>query len=64
MGNGLIITWSDPVTKVTIFEWDEDYKYGPHYHALLPSQNSEHDQTHYQPGTPVPEPWRSTYFGG
>lgn len=62
--NGMIITWSDPVTNVTIFEWDEDYKYGPHYHALLPSQNSKHDQTHYQPGSPVPEPWRSTYFGG
>ena len=34
------------------------------YHALLIEWDGKHDGTHYKPGTPVPEPWNSLYFGG
>ena len=47
-----------------IFEWDEDIKYGSHYHVMLPGSKGKHDGKHYWPGEVVPEPWNSTYFGG
>ena len=47
-----------------IFEWNEDFEHGPHYHAILVEWDSKHKGPHYQPGTPVPEPWNTTYFGG
>ena len=62
--NGGIIKWEDPKTNVAIFEWNEDYKHGAHYHAMLVEWDSVHDGTHYLPGTTVPEPWQSMYFGG
>ena len=63
--NGKIIKWQIPETKVAIFEWNEDQKYGPHYHAMLIEWDSKHvDGKHYAPGTPVPEPWSTMYFGG
>ncbi|MBQ4284169.1 MAG: RHS repeat-associated core domain-containing protein [Lachnospira sp.] len=60
--NGGIIKWEIPGTKVGIFEWNEDYKYGAHYHAMLPSWGNRHGLMHYAPGMFVPEPWRSLYF--
>ena len=60
-GNGKIIKWSDPTTHAAVFEWDEDLNYGPHYHILI---NGKHDGTHIPPGTEVPDPWKSLYFGG
>lgn len=64
--NGGIIKWELPGTNKAIFEWDEDYKYGPHYHCMLKSWENQHDpnpETHmYRPNDPVPEPWRTTYF--
>ncbi|WP_239613520.1 polymorphic toxin-type HINT domain-containing protein [Cohnella mopanensis] len=30
--NGRIIKWFDPVTNKPIYEWNEDLKYGNHYH--------------------------------
>ena len=62
--NGRIIQWYNPSTNTIIFEWDEDLKYGQHYHALRADWESKHDGNHYLPGTPVPEPWNSIYFGG
>ena len=63
--NGKIIKWQIPETKVAIFEWNEDQKYGPHYHAMLIEWDSKHvDGKHYAPGSPVPEPWNTMYFGG
>ena len=63
--NGGIIKWEIPGTKIAVFEWDEDYRHGAHYHAMMPDWNNKHvDNMHYSPGTPVPEPWNSTYFGG
>ena len=59
--NGRIIKWSDPSTNMTIFEWDEDYNYGAHYHILV---SGDHAGDHILPGTAVPEPWNSVYFGG
>ena len=61
--NGQIIQWVIPDTKIVIFEWDEDWKNNPHYHALLPGWENAHNGPHYNPGTPVPEPWNSTFFG-
>ena len=62
--NGQIIQWMQPGSSTVIFEWDEDLQYGSHYHALLPEWNNSHLGPHYAPGTTVPEPWRSMYFGG
>lgn len=57
--------WTLPNTNIAIFEWDEDYLRGSHYHVMLPSWKGKHisDQHGYeQAGDFVPEPWRSTYF--
>ena len=62
--NGRIIKWLDPITRVAVFEWDEDWKYGPHYHVMKPEWDNDHMGIHYLPGTPVPEPWNTLYFGG
>ena len=62
--NGRIIEWRDPVSKAKIFEWNEDFRYGPHYHAMMIGWGEDHMDVHYLPGTPVPEPWNSLYFGG
>ena len=62
--NGRIIEWRDPVTQVKVFEWNEDLRHGSHYHAMLVEWDGVHDGIHYYPGTPVPEPWNSMYFGG
>ena len=61
-GNGRIIKWVEPGTKTPIFEWDEDYEYGAHYHAMLAEWKGAHNKMHYAPGSIVPEPWNSTYF--
>ena len=62
--NGGIIKWEIPGTHTAVFEWNEDYKNGPHYHVMLIEWDNNHDGTHYLPGTPVPEPWNTMYFGG
>lgn len=62
--NGRIIMWKDPISQITIFEWDEDFKNGSHYHTMLIEWGGKHNGPHYLPGTPVPEPWNSIYFGG
>ncbi len=58
--NGKIIKWIEPMTGTVVFEWDEDFEHGAHYHIL---KNNDHSGDHIQPGTPVPEPWNSFYFG-
>ena len=63
-GNGKVIKWFIPGTKTVIFEWDEDFKNGPHYHAIMVEWGSKHKGPHYPPGHTVPEPWNTTYFGG
>mgnify|MGYP002515538802 CR=1 FL=1 len=66
--NGGIIHWTLPNTNIAIFEWDEDYLCGPHYHVMLPSWKGEHiSDKHgykheYKAGDNVPEPWKSIYF--
>ena len=62
--NGRIIEWRDPISNIKVFEWNEDFQNGEHYHALLIEWDVKHDLAHYKPGTPVPEPWNSLYFGG
>ena len=62
--NGRIIEWRDPISKAKIFEWNEDLRYGSHYHAMLIEWDGQHQGNHYLPGAPVPEPWNSIYFGG
>ncbi len=62
--NGRIIEWRDPISKAKIFEWNEDFKFGSHYHAMQIEWDGKHSGPHYFPGTPVPEPWNSIYFGG
>ena len=61
--NGRIIEWRDPISHAKIFEWNEDFRHGSHYHAMMIQWDGHHRGTHYQPGTPVPEPWNSIYFG-
>ena len=60
--NGGIIKWEIPGTGITVFEWNEDFKYGSHYHCLLPEWNNKHHNDHWQAGDIVPEPWQSLYF--
>ena len=62
--NGRIIEWRDPVSNAKIFEWNEDLQYGAHYHVMQIEWDRKHSGPHYLPGTPVPEPWNSIYFGG
>jgi len=63
--NGAIYKWNIPGTKISIFEWDEDFIYGPHYHVMKIEWENKHiDKTHYEAGDIIPEPWQSTYFGG
>ena len=40
--NGGIIKWEIPGTKLAVFEWNEDYKYGPHYHVMNPETGNAH----------------------
>ncbi len=61
--NGRIIEWRDPISQAKIFEWNEDFKNGSHYHAMMIEWDGNHHGTHYLPGTLVPEPWNSIYFG-
>ena len=58
--NGKIIKWKQ--NNITIFEWDEDIKYGSHYHAFKIDWIGKHLGPHYAPLSPVPEPWNSIYF--
>ena len=67
--NGKIIKWGY-TEKTAIFEWNEDEKYGDHYHCMLPEWNNKHsesgkakDAIHYYAGQIVPEPWASLYRG-
>ena len=61
--NGRIIEWKDPLSGIKIFEWNEDFHYGAHYHVMLPEWNGAHKGIHYKPGFLVPEPWNTIYFG-
>ena len=61
--NGRIIKWVYPLQNTPIFEWNEDFENGAHYHVLKIEWAGKHDGTHYMPDTPVPEPWNSIYFG-
>ena len=62
--NGGIIKWEIPGTGIAIFEWNEDYKNGPHYHTLKIEWDNKHIGPHHPIGSPVPEPWNSAFFGG
>lgn len=53
-GNGQIWKWFEYNTM--IFEWDEAYDVGRHYHILY------HNGTHYWPNSQIPEPYASRYF--
>ena len=48
--NGGIIKWEIPGTGITVFEWNEDFTYGPHYHCLLPEWNNKHHNDHWKAG--------------
>nr|WP_306286977.1 RHS repeat-associated core domain-containing protein [Neglectibacter timonensis] len=63
--NGGIIHWVYPGTSVVIFEWNQDLNNTSHYHTMRPRDANHHNEgIHYLPGTPIPEPWRSMFFGG
>ena len=64
VGNGGIIKWQLPGTKIAIFEWNEDYEYGPHYHTMKIEWNNRHIGPHHPIGSEVPEPWNTAFFGG
>jgi RHS repeat-associated protein len=50
--NGGFIQWKDSQGRI-IYQWDEDWKKGSHYH-YYPGGIKEED-THYYPGTPIPK---------
>ena len=62
--NGGIIKWFYPGGGEAIFEWDEDWKIGSHYHAMEIGMASKHSGDHLWPNTVIDEPWRSIFFTG
>ena len=61
--NGGIIHWSLPGQGYPLFEWDQDFRYGQHYHVMLLEHKGKHViEDHYRPGDPIPEPWNSLFF--
>ena len=62
-GNGGIFHWVLPGTSIAIFEWDEDYIHGSHYHQMKIYWKNKHYGPHKLPGETVDEPWNTTYFG-
>lgn len=59
--NGRIIKWMDPLTNEAIFEWDEDFNNGAHYH-IQGVVDENNIRIHFKSGTTIPEPWQSLYF--
>ena len=57
--NGKIYKWFTP-DNVAVYEWDEDYTYGPHYHVIGPDGNTrlpnDSGETHFNPGDNIPSP--------
>lgn len=50
--NGMIYKWGY-CKQTAIFEWDEDYKNGSHYHCMMPEWNNKHDESeesHFKAG--------------
>ena len=51
--NGDIIKWIDENGKA-VYEWDQDFRYGPHYHVIGPDGNTRlpnsNGETHFWPG--------------
>ena len=61
--NGGIFIWAVPTQKYGYFEWDQDFRYGQHYHILLPIHKGKHVYNkHFRPGEAIPEPWNSLFF--
>ena len=61
--HGGVFKWTIPGTSIAIFEWNEDYLQGSHYHAMLPEWSNRHvNGIHYLPGEVIPEPWQSMFF--
>lgn len=60
--NGPIIHWYYPWdTKNYVFEWDRDYRNGPHYH-VIGIVDLKGDRVHFWPGDLIPEPYATTFF--
>ena len=60
--NGGVIKWYYPGDKRPVFEWDEDWKIGSHYHAMEIEWGGSHSGDHLWPGSQIQEPWRSRFF--
>ena len=60
--NGQILKWTYPSSKYAIFEWNEDYAKGEHYHCLTEAMRNSHSGDHWKAGDLIPEPWASIYF--
>ena len=45
-----------------MFEWDEDFNYGSHYHTMMIEWDGKHIGPHFHAGDNVPEPWATMYF--
>ena len=60
--NGGVFKWYYPGDKRPIFEWDEDWKIGSHYHAMEVEWGGSHSGDHLWPGAAIEEPWRSRFF--
>lgn len=54
--NGGIIKWEIPGTKIAVFEWNEDYINGPHYHAMIFETGNAHIN-HFYAGDIIGYPW-------
>lgn len=61
--NGGIFIWAVPTQTYGYFEWNQDFRYGQHYHVMLLEHRGKHIiKHHYRPGEAIPEPWNSFFF--
>lgn len=58
--NGKIIKWS--ICGISLFEWDEDFKYRFTYHITPTGQHKDIGTIHYWQLAPIPEPYATIFF--
>ena len=58
--NGATIKWF--CGESAIFEWNEDLRNGAHYHITPNNSHTGIGAIHYEPLSPIPEPYATIFF--
>lgn len=51
-------------TETGLYYLQSRYENGSHYHVMMVEWDNKHHGDHWEPGSYVPEPWNTTFFGG